>query len=165
MAEDQFDFFSLFQRNKIKESFYETSFLVKKEENGGTFFEKFEDNNIEHNISFPNELLFETKEPMISPNANTKVSNNLTKLFTSSVVDKKEEQKKSKLLRNRISARKSRLKKKEKFEKLKTQITTSQKEIKNLKREISRLKNKKDSGNSYQKLLSEVIILLIIVYS
>ena len=55
--------------------------------------------------------------------------------------------------------------KKEKFEKLKTQITTSQKEIKNLKREISRLKNKKDSGNSYQKLLSEVIILLIIVYS
>ena len=112
MAEDQFDFFSLFQRNKIKESFYETSFPVKKEENGGTFFEKFEDNNIEHNISFPNELLFETKEPMISPNANTKVSNNLTKLFTSSVVDKKEEQKKSKLLRNRISARKSRLKKK-----------------------------------------------------
>ena len=108
MAEDQFDFFSLFQRNKIKESFYETSFPVKKEENGGTFFEKFEDNNIEHNISFPNELLFETKEPMISPNANTKVSNNITKLFTSSVVDKKEEQKKSKLLRNRISARKSR---------------------------------------------------------
>ena len=43
MAEDQFDFFSLFQRNKIKESFYETSFPVKKEENGGTFFEKFED--------------------------------------------------------------------------------------------------------------------------
>ena len=170
MAEDQFDFFSLFQRNKIKESFYETSFPVKKEENGGTFFEKFEDNNIEHNISFPNDLLFDAKEPMITTTANTdkestKISSNLCKLFTSSIVDKKDEQKKSKLLRNRISARKSRLKKKEKLEKLKTQITTSQKEIKNLKREISRLKNKKDCGNSYQKLLSDVYIIFIMQYS
>ena len=64
MAEDQFDFFSLFQRNKIKESFYETSFPGKKEENGGTFFEKFEENHSENNISFlPKELL-----SPISPN-------------------------------------------------------------------------------------------------
>lgn len=174
MAEDQFDFFSLFQRNKIKESFYETSFPGKKEENGGTFFEKFEENHSENNISFPNELLFDTKEPVIPTTTNTdkestKVStnNNYCMLFKASLVDKKKEQKMSKLLRNRISARKSRLKKKEKLEKLKTQITTSQKEIKNLKREISRLKNKKDSGNSYQKLLSDVSIHIInyIIYS
>ena len=173
MAEDQFDFFSLFQRNKIKESFYETSFPGKKEENGGTFFEKFEENNSENNISFPNELIFDTKEPVMTTTTNTdkestKVStNNYCKLFKASVIDKKSEQKMSKLLRNRISARKSRLKKKEKLEKLKTQITTSQKEIKNLKREISRLKNKKDCGNSYQNLLSDVYIykLIIIKYS
>lgn len=168
MAEDQFDFFSLFQRNKIKESFYETSFPGKKEENGGTFFEKFEENHSENNISFPNELIFDTKDPVVTntDKESTKVStNNYCKLFKASVIDKKSEQKMSKLLRNRISARKSRLKKKEKLEKLKTQITTSQKEIKNLKREISRLKNKKDCGNSYQKLLSDVYILFIIQYS